>query len=98
MGTLLALSPLRSEERRGEPMTLHGRTIRPIARGVRLQWPGGAWEWHRPVAVEVREGDELRRVPIRDTSRLAVVAMVAIGCAFAVAASRRSRTLRTNEG
>lgn len=97
MGNLSALSPLRGEERRAEPMTLHGRTIRPIARVVRVRWPGGAWEWHRPVAVEVGEGDELRRVPIRDTSRLAVVAMVAVGCAFAVAASRRSRTLRTNE-
>jgi hypothetical protein len=93
----MALSPIQSEERRAEPMTLHGRTIRPIARVVRARWPGGAWEWHRPVAVEVREGDELRRIPIRDTSRLAVVALVAAGCAFAVVASRLARTLSANE-
>jgi hypothetical protein len=97
MGTLMAALPIHSEERRGEPVRLHGRTIAPIARVTRVRWRGGVWEWHRPVAVEVREGETLSRMPIRDPSRVITVALAAIGCAVALGALRRFGARRMNE-
>jgi hypothetical protein len=73
-------------EVRGAPLTAGTRQVTPVARVARVRWPGGGFEWQRPVAVEVREGDETRRIPIRDETRralggivLAVVAVVALG-------------------
>lgn len=83
--------PFSGKERRGEVMRLHGRTIQPIARVTRVRWPGGVWEWHRPVAVEVREAGGVRRIPIRDTSGIVVVALVAVGCAIGVVGARALR-------
>ena len=97
MGRLMSAAPFSREEQRGEVMSLYGRTIQPIARVTRVRWPGGVWEWHRPVAVEVREADRMRRIPIRDVSRLAIIALLAAGGAVVVGASRRPRTLRANE-
>ena len=98
MASLITLLPVRREERRGEPMHLHGRTIQPIARVTRVRWPGGVWEWHRPVAVEVREGARVRRIAIRSASGVYAVALFAVGCAIAAGALRRRRLVSTNEG
>lgn len=62
---------------RGQPIHSNGADITPLARVTRIAWPGGRFEWHRPVAVEVRAGDSVRRVPIRNVTRLAIVATVA---------------------
>jgi hypothetical protein len=44
----------------------------PVARLVRLNWPGGGIAWYRPACVEVRVDGGMRQVPIRDTTRWAV--------------------------
>jgi hypothetical protein len=58
---------------RGHPLRSAEREIIPVARATRLTWPGGRLEWHRPVAVEVRFGDSVQRIPIRNWTRLAVL-------------------------
>jgi hypothetical protein len=84
---------------RGQPIHSTGRDITPVARVTRVTWPGGRFEWHRPVAVEIRAGDRVRRVPIRDVTRLytlaGVFACLMLGGAIAVWAFRARPARRT---
>jgi hypothetical protein len=60
---------LRIEETRGTPSAQPDQQITPIARVVHLTWPGGRFDWYRPVAVEVTHRDRTRRIPIRNVTR-----------------------------
>jgi hypothetical protein len=73
---------LRIERVRGPTLSHPGQDVTPLARVIRLSWPGGRIEWRRPVAVEVRRGNHVLQIPIRDTTRRAQVAIVASGLAL----------------
>jgi len=85
-------------ETRGDPITISGRQITPIGRVFQVRWPRGGFIRHRPVAVEVRQGDVLHRVPIPNTTQritttlmLAGLAIFAIGTAWMRRAKSRSK-------
>lgn len=56
-------------ESRGTPVVAQGRRLTPIGRVVRVTWPGGAFVWHRPAAVEIQQGEERKLVPIVNMTR-----------------------------
>jgi hypothetical protein len=72
--------------------------VTPIARSTHLAWRGGGLEWHRPAAVEVRDGAGVRRIPIYNATRrtiglLALAGLVASISAGGIArATSRGRT------
>jgi hypothetical protein len=66
---------LRVSETRGNPVTTPHGQLTPIARAVRLRWPGGGFTWNRAVAVEVFQEQEMRRVPVRDTTSRIIAAI-----------------------
>jgi hypothetical protein len=58
-------------ETRGNPVETFNKQTTPIGRIVQVRLPIGSFTQHRPVAVEVREGDTIYRLPIHDyTSRV----------------------------
>ena len=58
----------------GRPVTLHNRTITPLAQVLALHWPQGGFVWNRPVAFE--------RVPVLDITWFVQIAL--FGCAIFV--------------
>ena len=70
---------MQTTDTRGEPVQRLGFAVTPIARSTRLAWRGGALEWRRPAAVEVRDGADVRRVPIRNATRWAIVTIAVAG-------------------
>jgi hypothetical protein len=67
---------LRIEETRGKQIAHRSREITPIARVAHVTWRGGGFDWQRPVAVEVRQGDAVQRVPIHNATRRAVAGII----------------------
>jgi hypothetical protein len=92
-----ATLPLRREEIRGDPMSFNGRQVTTLKRVTHVHWPGGVWEWHRPAAVEVRDGATVRRIPIRDATRAATFAAMVIGFLVGASVLRASRARGRNE-
>ncbi|HEY7348324.1 MAG TPA: hypothetical protein VH599_08395 [Ktedonobacterales bacterium] len=71
----------RTYETRGQPVQAHGYEITPIGRVAQIIWPGGGLLWNRPVAVEVRQGAQQTRLPIRNMTRR-IIASSLIGLAI----------------
>lgn len=69
-----------------ERRALHGLwdEVVPIGFAVHVSWPGGGFTWHRPVAVEVRHGDDVRRLAIHDVTLEAIVSIVMTGIAIVI--------------
>lgn len=83
------MTALRIERVRGPTLSQPGQEVTPLARVIQLTWPGGITEWRRPVAVEVRRGNRVRHIPIRDATRRAQVIIALTGlaiCGLATAA------------
>jgi hypothetical protein len=72
---------VRSEEVRGHSIARPGREITPVGRLLRVSWRGGSYSWWRPIGVEVRQGANLRWIPIHDVTRRAIVG-IALGAAL----------------
>ena len=90
---------LQISETRGQPITAYGRQITPIGRVFQIRLPIGGFIRHRPVAIEVRQGNVMHRVPIRNATRRATavimltgLAIVAIGSLLMRRAKSRSRS------
>ena len=64
----LKVPALHISETRGNPVETFSKQTTPIGRVIQLRLPGGSFTWHRPVAVEVRQGDFVYRLPIHDTT------------------------------
>jgi hypothetical protein len=77
----LKVPALHISETRGNPVEIFNKQTTPIGRAVQLRLPGGSFTWHRPVAVEVRQGDTVQRLPIHDTTYLALSAIFLTGLA-----------------
>jgi hypothetical protein len=71
-------------ETRGEPITASDKQITPIGRVFQVRWPGGGFIRHRPVAIEVRQGDVLHRVLIPNTTQRITTTLMLTGLAIFV--------------
>ncbi|HEV2580799.1 MAG TPA: hypothetical protein VGT44_08100 [Ktedonobacteraceae bacterium] len=87
---------LQVSETQGSPITTPYGRITPVARAVKVRWRGGGFTWNRAVAVEVDEGQQLRRVPIRDATSRTIGAIALTGLMIAACCGlflrRRRRT------
>ncbi|TMF46734.1 MAG: hypothetical protein E6I32_11255 [Chloroflexi bacterium] len=72
---------------RGNPIPTRYGQIVPVARVVKLRWPGGGLNWNRPAAVEVQQGQSSRRVPINDATSRTIFTIVLTGLAVALGMS-----------
>ncbi len=80
----MASSLMRSETRVGEPIRVHGATIFPVARVLRILPRSffGGLIWNRPVAIVVQREDRADRViPIVDATRQVQISLLAGGIA-----------------
>ena len=88
---------LQVSETRGDPVTTPHGQLTPIARAVRLRWPGGGFTWNRAVAVEVFQEQELRRLPVPDATSRIITAIALSGLlVVATLASFLRRRRRTS--
>ncbi len=88
---------LQISETRGKTLTAFDRQITPVGSVVQVRWPGGSFTWHRPMAVEVRQGDTMHRLPIHDATLRAITTVVLAGFSIVVLVSlsvRRARSRR----
>ncbi|HZO72513.1 MAG TPA: hypothetical protein VFB60_09955 [Ktedonobacteraceae bacterium] len=83
----LKMPEWRTSETRNNPTTAFGRQITLIGRTLQVRWRGGGFAWHRPIAVEVQQGNDVQRLPIRDTTRIAMVGIALTGLLFWLLAS-----------
>jgi hypothetical protein len=67
---------LHTSENRYKPLTIQGKQITPISHIFQVRWPNGTFLWLRPVAIEVRQGDVLHRLPIPNTTRRATINII----------------------
>jgi hypothetical protein len=82
---------------RGKPYTAFGRQVVPIGLAAQVGWPGGGFTWHRPVGVEVRNGDDVRRLAIHDVTLEAIVSIVIAGIAVAISTTLWKRWRQTGK-
>jgi hypothetical protein len=78
---------VRISEMRNKPITTHDREITPISRVFQISWPGGAFLWQRPVAIEIYQGDVVRRMSIQDTTRRVTIIIILAELAMVVLAA-----------
>jgi hypothetical protein len=82
-------------ETRGESIKASGMQITPVGRVFQVRWPKGGFILHRPVAIEVRQGDLLHRVPIRDTTLRVTAALMLAGLVVVVIGSSWMRRAKS---
>jgi hypothetical protein len=70
---------IRTEECPGTPLTRAGQQLTPIERATHVVWRGGAYVWRRPVAVEIWQGAQVRRMRIPNATRAIIFGIVAGG-------------------
>jgi hypothetical protein len=68
----------------GEVVTVGGVAVTPQSEALTMRWPRGGWVWNRPVAVVVERGDERKRMPIVDVTRVAQLALYGLSVVFAM--------------
>jgi hypothetical protein len=85
---------LRAERFHGDAVSAQGLRVTPVGHRFSMEWPGGGLAWLRPVAVEVSGAGAERRVPIRDVTRLIVLALPAAGALAGLIVSRRAASMR----
>ena len=76
----------------GEPIEVYGTTVTPESQALILRWPGRSvgFVWNRPVAVLVKRGESVERIPIVDVTRWAQVGIIGLGIALAMVAMIQS--------
>lgn len=82
-------------ETRGEAITASGMQITPIGRVFQIRWPKGGFIGHLPVAIEVRQGDMLHRVPIHDITRRVTITLMLAGLVVVVIGSSWMRRAKS---
>jgi hypothetical protein len=92
---------LRISEMKGKPVVTHGREITLIGRVFQVNWSGGAFLWQRPVVIEVRQGNVVRRLSIHNATRRATTGIILAGLTITVATTlwmrlKNSRSRRSS--
>jgi hypothetical protein len=72
----------------GSPVTRGGVTVTPQSQVISLRSPFGGFVWHRPVAVLVEQGGQVRRIRIVDATRLLQVGIAGLALTVAMILSR----------
>jgi hypothetical protein len=72
---------LHISETRGNPVETSNKQTTPIGRIIQVRLPFANLTWHRPVGVEVRQGDTTYRLPIYDLNSRVMGAIVLTGLA-----------------
>jgi hypothetical protein len=72
---------LHISETRGNPVETSTMQTTPIGRAIQVRLPFGSFTWHRPVVVEVRQGETIYRLPIYDATSRVIWAIVLTGLA-----------------
>ena len=70
---------LQISEMRGNPVETSNMQTTPIGQAIQVHLPFGSFTWHRPVGVEVRQGDTIYRLPIYDATSLVIGAILLTG-------------------
>ncbi len=89
---------LRAERFRGAALSAQGLRVTPVGHRLSLEWPDGGLAWLRPVAVEVSGAGAERRVPVRDVTRMLVLALPAAGALAGLFVSRRAASAQREGG
>jgi hypothetical protein len=75
------------QTRAGKPLEIRRTAgpptaVVPYSKAITIQFPFGAFVWNRPFAVEVRDGENRRRLPIVDITRTVQLGLYALGFIF----------------
>ena len=54
----------------GQPMIAGDTIVTPQFRALIVRLPIGGFVWNRPTAILVEQGGQIKRIPIRDISRI----------------------------
>jgi hypothetical protein len=84
-------------EMRGKSITAFDKQITPVGGVFQVYWPGGGFTWHRPRAVEVRQGGTTHRLPIYDATLRAIASIALVGLAAVVLISLSMRWVRSRK-
>jgi hypothetical protein len=68
----------------GESVTVGDVVATPQSQALTVRWPCGGWVWNRPTAVLVARGEESKRIPIVDVTRVAQVGLYGLGLVCAI--------------
>jgi hypothetical protein len=90
------LDAVGAREASAEPVTAHGITVTPRSRALVVRSAKGGLVWNRPTAVLVERDGQVRRIPIRDLTRILQVGLLAVTVLAAGASLLRAR--RRTEG
>lgn len=82
---------------RGRPVTVGYRTITPVARSLRVRWPGGGSTWSGPDAVIVEGEGATERIPVANVNAWILGALRLGAVAVIVAAILRDRRRRESD-
>lgn len=85
------MTSLRLNEMRGTPIRRLDLEITPVSRIAHVTSPRGSFVWRSPAAVDVRQGDSVRRVPIPDVTRRAQVSVILVELALGILAAWAAR-------
>jgi hypothetical protein len=80
----------------GDKITMGDVTITPQSQALILRWRFGGWVWNRPVAVLVERGEQVKRIPIVDVTRVVQVGLLGLSLAFSTLIFLRSMRQRRN--
>jgi hypothetical protein len=69
---------------RGNTVTVGDISVTPQSRALIARWPHGGWVWNRPAAVMVKQGEDERRIPIVDVTRMAQLGLFGLSLVFGV--------------
>lgn len=72
---------LRISETRGNTIEASNKQTTPIGRAIQVRLPFANVTWHRPLAVEVQQGDTIYRLPIYNATSRVISAIVLTGLA-----------------
>lgn len=82
---------------RGEPITTRYGQIIPVARVVKVRWPGGGLNWNRPAAIELQQGQSRQKLPISDATSRTIFTVFLSGLAITLGLSTFLKNRRRHQ-
>ena len=76
----------------GEPVTAGDVTVTAQSQALTIRWPRGGFVWNRPLAVLVKQGGDVDRIPVVDITLWSQVVLFGLSIIFSMkrVASRAS--------
>jgi hypothetical protein len=68
----------------GKTAVVDDIAVTPQSQALTVRWPRSGWVWNRPVAVLVDRGEERKRIPIVDVTRMAQLGLYGLGLVCAI--------------